>query len=84
VDRAALGQVFFEYKVSLVNYSTNFSIIIITRGWHNRSIGGSSAEWTQLDSTPPPTIPIKKIKIINMKSRIIKTKGFIIVDKMRV
>jgi hypothetical protein len=46
-------------SVSLANHhSTNFSIIIITRGWHNRPIGGRSAEWTQLDSTP--TIPIKK------------------------
>jgi hypothetical protein len=26
--------------------------VIITRGWHNRPIGGRSAEWTQLDSTP--------------------------------
>jgi hypothetical protein len=32
--------------------STNFSIIIIIRGWHNRPIGGRSAEWAQLDSTP--------------------------------
>jgi hypothetical protein len=35
------------------HHSTNFSIIIITRGWHNRPIGGRSAEWTQVDSTPP-------------------------------
>jgi hypothetical protein len=41
-------------SVSLANhYSTNFSIIIITRGWHNRHISGLSAEWTQFDSTPP-------------------------------
>jgi hypothetical protein len=39
--------------VSPTNHSTNFSIIIITRGWHNRPIGGRSGEWTQLDSTPP-------------------------------
>jgi hypothetical protein len=39
--------------------STNFFIIIITRGWHNKPIGGRSAEWTQLDSTPP-TKPIKE------------------------
>jgi hypothetical protein len=39
-------------SVSPANHSTNFSIIIITRGWHNRPIGGRSAEWTQLDSTP--------------------------------
>jgi hypothetical protein len=39
-------------SVSLANHSTNFSIIIITRGWHNRPIGDRSAEWTQLDSTP--------------------------------
>jgi hypothetical protein len=30
----------------------NFSFIIITRGWHNRPIGGRSAERTQLYSTP--------------------------------
>jgi hypothetical protein len=40
-------------SVSLANHhSTNFSIIIIIRGWHSRLIGGRSAEWTQLDSTP--------------------------------
>jgi hypothetical protein len=33
------------------HHSTNFSIIIITRGWHDGPIGGRSAEWTQLDST---------------------------------
>jgi hypothetical protein len=34
VDKAALGQVFSQYFgfVSPANYSTNFSIIIITRG----------------------------------------------------
>jgi hypothetical protein len=26
----------------------------MTRGWHSRPIDGRSAEWTQLDSTPPP------------------------------
>jgi hypothetical protein len=30
------------------NHSTTSSIIIITRGWHNRPISGRSAEWTQL------------------------------------
>jgi hypothetical protein len=34
------------------HHSTNFSIIILTRGSYSRSIGGRSAEWTQLDSTP--------------------------------
>jgi hypothetical protein len=52
VDKAALGQFFSEYFGSPANHSTNFSIIIITWGWHNRPIGGRSAEWTQLDSTP--------------------------------
>jgi hypothetical protein len=33
------------------HHSTNFSITI-TRGWHNRPIGGRSVEWTQFDSTP--------------------------------
>jgi hypothetical protein len=52
VDKAALGQVFSEYSASPANHSTNFSIIIIIRGWHNRPIGGCSAKWTKLDSTP--------------------------------
>jgi hypothetical protein len=38
-------------SVSPVNHSTNFSIIIITRGWYKRPTSGRSAEWTQLDST---------------------------------
>jgi hypothetical protein len=50
VDKAALGQVFSEYFGFPANHSTDFSIIMITRGWHNRPIGGRSAEWT-LDST---------------------------------
>jgi hypothetical protein len=49
VDKVAVGQVFSDL-VSLANHSTNFSINIITWGWHNRSIGGHNAEWTQLDS----------------------------------
>jgi hypothetical protein len=47
-------------SVSPANHSTNFSIIIITQGWHNRPIGGRSAEWT-LDSTPRNT-NLKKIR----------------------
>jgi hypothetical protein len=46
-------------SVSLANHSTNFSIIIITRGWHKRPLVAavpSGPNWT-----PPPTIPIKKI-----------------------
>jgi hypothetical protein len=38
------------------HHPTNFSIIILTRSWHNRLIGGlvpSGPNWT-----PPPTIPI--------------------------
>jgi hypothetical protein len=42
-----------------IHRSTNFSIIIIARCCHNRPIGGLSAEWTQLDFPPPPTIPNK-------------------------
>jgi hypothetical protein len=52
VDKAALWQVFSEYFSSPANHSTNFSIIIIARVWHNRPISGRRAEWTQLDSTP--------------------------------
>jgi hypothetical protein len=54
VDKAALGQVFsMHFSFPCDHHSTNFSIIIITQGWHNRPIGGRSAKWTQLDSTPP-------------------------------
>jgi hypothetical protein len=60
VDKAALEQVFSEYFGFPANHSTNFSIIIITRGWHNRPISGRSAEWTQLDFTPHYTNLKKK------------------------
>jgi hypothetical protein len=50
------GRFSSSISVSPANHSTNFSIIIITRGCHNRPIDGCSAEWTQLDSSP--TIPI--------------------------
>jgi hypothetical protein len=50
-------------SVSPANHSTNFSIIIITRGWHDRPIGGRSAEWTQLDSTPHYTNLKKKLTL---------------------
>jgi hypothetical protein len=54
VDKAALGQVLSKYLDFPCQSSFHqfFSIIIITRGWHNRPIGGSSAEWTQSESTP--------------------------------
>jgi hypothetical protein len=40
-------------SVSAANHhSTDFSSIIITRGWHNKPTGGRSAECTQLHSTP--------------------------------
>jgi hypothetical protein len=35
------------------HHSTNFSVIIITRGWHSRPLGGRSVEWTKLAPTPP-------------------------------
>jgi hypothetical protein len=57
VDKAALGQFFPSTSVSPANHSTDFSIIIITRGWHNRPLSGRSVEWTLL---PPPIIQIKK------------------------
>jgi hypothetical protein len=34
------------------HHSTNFSIIVINKGWHNKPIGSRSVGWTQLDSTP--------------------------------
>jgi hypothetical protein len=60
--KAALGQVFSEYFGFPANHSTNFSIIVITRGWHNRPISVRSAGWTQLDSTP--TIPIVVVVVL--------------------
>jgi hypothetical protein len=48
-------------SVSPANHSTDFSIIIITRGWHKRPISGRSVEWTLI---PPPTMQIKKLKKI--------------------
>jgi hypothetical protein len=53
VDKAALGQVFSKYFGFPCHHSTNFSIIIITRHWHNTPIGGRSAEWT---NWTPPTL----------------------------
>jgi hypothetical protein len=61
VDKAALGQVFsecFGFPCQII--PQKFTIIIINLGWHNRPIGGRSAECTQLDSTL--TIPITKKK----------------------
>jgi hypothetical protein len=55
-------------SVSLANHSTNFSIIIITRGWHNRPLGGRSAKWTQLDSTPHYTNLKKSMEVAVRKS----------------
>jgi hypothetical protein len=54
------GRFSLSTSVSPINrHSTNFSIIIITHGWHNRPIGGRSTEWIQFDFTP--TTPIKNI-----------------------
>jgi hypothetical protein len=63
VDKAALGHVSSKYFGFPANHhSTNFSIIIISRGWHNRPIGGRGAEWSQLDSTPHYTNLKKKLR----------------------
>jgi hypothetical protein len=52
------------------HHSTNISLIIITRGWHNKPIGGRSAEWTQLDSTPHCT-NLKKNNVISCSTVIL-------------
>jgi hypothetical protein len=44
-------------SVSPANHSTDFSIIIITRGWHYRPLSGRSVEWTLI---PPPPMQNKK------------------------
>jgi hypothetical protein len=61
VDKAALGHP--STSVSPANHSTDFSIIIITRGWHNRPLSGCSVEWTLI---PPPTMQIKKKVCMNL------------------
>jgi hypothetical protein len=53
VDKAALGQVISEYfgfpcQLSLHQFLQHHN----HSEWHKRPIGGHSAEWTQLDSTP--------------------------------
>jgi hypothetical protein len=47
VDKRNWGRFPPNTSISPANHhSTNFSIIIIIGGWHNRPIGGRSAEWT--------------------------------------
>jgi hypothetical protein len=54
MEKATLGQFYPSTSVSHANHhSTNFFIIIITLGWHNRPIGDPSTEWAQLGSNPP-------------------------------
>jgi hypothetical protein len=58
-------------SVSPANHSTNFSIIILTRGRHNRPNSSHSAKWTQSDSTPPTQYQLKKnIQCLNTQCRI--------------
>jgi hypothetical protein len=60
VDKAALGHVFSEYfGFPCPNNSTNFTIIIITRGWHNTLLVAAVL-------SGPNLIPIKKS--INIKN----------------
>jgi hypothetical protein len=63
VDKTALGHVSSEYFGSPVSdHSTNFSIIIITRGWQNRPLVAavpSGPNWTH-----PPPYNLKKYAII--------------------
>jgi hypothetical protein len=58
------------------HHSTNLPIIIITQGGHNRPIGGRSAEWTPLDSTPHYINFFKKCTVdllINVEVGFIRT-----------
>jgi hypothetical protein len=64
-DNRHWGRFFPSTSVSLANHhSTNFSVIIITQGWHNRPIGGRSAEWTNWTPRPPPQYNNLKINLI--------------------
>jgi hypothetical protein len=64
VDKAALGQVFSENFGFPCQSFHQFLHHHNHLGLAQLAIGGRSAEWTQLDSTP--TIPIKKM--INLLS----------------
>jgi hypothetical protein len=55
VEKAALGQVFSEYFGFPCQSFHQFLHHHNHPGWHNRPISGSSAEWTQLESTPQYT-----------------------------
>jgi hypothetical protein len=57
VDKAALGRFSPSTSVSLANHSTEFSVIIITWGWHNRPLCGRSLDRTLI---PPTSMQIKK------------------------
>jgi hypothetical protein len=62
-------------SVSLANdHFTKFPIII-KWGWHNRPIGGRSAEWTQLDSVPHHTKLKKKTCFFSLLSLIFCSKS---------
>jgi hypothetical protein len=53
VNKVALGGQVSASTSPANHHSTEFSIIMITRGTYSRPVGGRRAEWTQLDSTPP-------------------------------
>jgi hypothetical protein len=59
VDKAALGQVFSEYFRFPCQSFHQFLHHHNHPGLAQQAIGGRSAEWTQLDSTPHP-FEIKK------------------------
>jgi hypothetical protein len=54
-------------SVSPANHSTDLSIIIITRGWHNRRLSSRSVEWTLI---PSPTMQIKKLWINQLLKKV--------------
>jgi hypothetical protein len=50
----------------MLQFSTNFSIIIITQGRYNRPFSGRRAEGTQLGLPPSPQIKKKNSKMLNI------------------
>jgi hypothetical protein len=71
VEKAALGQVFSEYFGFPCQSGYQFVHHHYHPGWYNRPIGGRSAEWTQLGSTPPLQKKLLRTSLIVLTDTIV-------------
>jgi hypothetical protein len=67
-------------SVSLAKHSTDFSIIIITQGWHNRPLVAAvpSGPWI-----PPPTIQIKNNNDFTLRNWTTKTQSCYLLSRVK-